>query len=120
MRMAVSKFAEWEALPELACPVVEGDQVGEVCTVLKVGFLALPADQCSPSERTRAVRAYGKYVLPTIEIEVREKKKLYRLRRGLCQWALDQVALVQYVGRNPFPRRVEFGIREGHYYADVL
>ncbi|MEV0358134.1 hypothetical protein AB0H71_18980 [Nocardia sp. NPDC050697] len=44
----------------------------------------------------------------------------HRLPESLHDWAIAAIARTQNSDNSPFPRRVEFGMREGRAYARLL
>lgn len=119
--MVVNSLSDWVQLPEVGCPVIEQtEQKGSIYTVHKVGILALPPGSFPSEGAAGVVMQAGKYLLPTIEVEFGGTRQLCKLPIALSDWAIDLVALTRQIGRNPFPASVEFGILDGHHYAELL
>ncbi|MGH6817308.1 MAG: hypothetical protein ACREC1_00875 [Methylovirgula sp.] len=119
--MAVASLAEWRLLPEITAPVIQDEtHNGSVYRVHTIGFLAVPPADCEGFDTSGVIFEAGKYLFPTAELEFATEKQLCRLPLQLSNWAVDSVALVHQIGRNPFPMQVEFGILRGRYYAEML
>jgi hypothetical protein len=119
--MAIRSLAEWRLLPEIACPVIEGEaREGSIYTLHKVGFLALSAADCKDADLSGVVFECWKYLFPTAEVDFVHEKHLCRLPLQLSDWVIDTMALVHQRQKSPFPKRVEFGILRGRHYAEML
>jgi hypothetical protein len=118
--MAIRSPEEWEALPEIMCPVIEGARKGSIYTVHAVGFLAMPVTGCKEVDLSGVLVEGEKCLLPTATIEFAEERQLCKLPLQLSDWALQAVALARQLGRSPFPLQVEFGILNGSHYAEML
>lgn len=116
----VSSPEEWLNLTELSLPTLINDKdKGTIYQVFKAGFVFASPDDCAKQGIKPQRKEGGKYVLPTIVVEIDGQRQLCRLPFGLSSWAFDSVALAQS-GMNPFPSQVEFGTLKGRTFAEIL
>ena len=119
-KRAVNSLEEWLALPEISFPTLSGEKgEGSVYPVHKVGFLAVPEDQCKKAGISTEAGPGGKCLLPTAVVEFAASPKLCRLPLALASWAFNCVTMA-HSGKLSFPASVEFGILNRRIYAEFV
>lgn len=120
MKKKVLSVEEWLNLPEPTFPSLKMDkEEGSIYTVLKVGFLAVAEADCTRNGLKAQVGPGGKCLLPTTVVEFAGTPQLCRLPVELTSWAFNCVAMANR-GMNPFPSKVELGVRDGRTYVELL
>jgi hypothetical protein len=116
----ITSIDEWLDLNRIECPKLQSDQEsGSVFTVKKVGFVLVSPDECSSRGINAPAIPGGKSALPTAVVQFDKEFELCSLPLELFDWVEGCVSMA-HAGINPFPIKVEFGVLDGRYYAEVL
>jgi hypothetical protein len=119
-KLVIDSLEGWQTLPEVLFPKLKsGTEKGSIFSVHKVGFLAVPEDQCKKAGIKADAGPAGKCLLPTAVVEFDGTPKLCRLPLSLSPWAFNCVAMAHSKTLN-FPSSVEFGFFNGRNYAEFV
>lgn len=110
----------WLKLPQIeTVTITDQRESGNILDVQKVGIVLADKNECVKRDIKTPEFMPGKSALPTAMILLQGKDVLFRLPVELSDWAKSCVQMA-HSGANPFPARVDFGVFNGRFYAEIL
>lgn len=85
----------------------------------KHDYLKIPHTELGKIYSVLSIGFFGKMKQPNITVEENNQVKCYLLPLELLNWSMDCVAIAN-VGGNVFPSRVQFGVINNQYYAEIM